>query len=99
MMEYCNLCKCAVTNWGKHVSGSPQSYPIPHEHDRTEREKAIIDYYEKALIAQDAKTLKAVGEWLAGKDQDICDAFSDWYLIAKYEIEILKSGEMPEGEK
>jgi len=30
------LCSC----------GFPQSYPIPHEHDRTDREKRIIAYYE-----------------------------------------------------
>ena len=28
------LCSC----------GNPQSYPIPHEHDWTEREKQIIEY-------------------------------------------------------
>ena len=25
--------------------GSPQSFPIPHEHDQTKREKQIIKYY------------------------------------------------------
>jgi hypothetical protein len=30
------LCSC----------GMPQSFPIPHEHDRTEREKQIIAYYQ-----------------------------------------------------
>lgn len=29
--------------------GFPQSYPIPHEHDQTEREKVIIAYYEGIL--------------------------------------------------
>jgi len=32
------ICSCGFT----------QSYPIPHEHDRTEREQVIIDYYHKA---------------------------------------------------
>ncbi len=27
--------------------GFPQSHPIPHEHDRTEREKQIIAHYEE----------------------------------------------------
>ena len=38
--------KCVPT--GKQVCscGMPQSYPIPHEHDQTEREKAIIAHYE-----------------------------------------------------
>ena len=31
--------------------GFPQSFPIPHEHDQTEREKQIIPYYE-SLIRQ-----------------------------------------------
>ncbi len=26
--------------------GFPQSYPIPHEHDRTDRENQIIAHYE-----------------------------------------------------
>lgn len=26
--------------------GFPQSHPIPHEHDRTDREKQIIAHYE-----------------------------------------------------
>ena len=30
-----NLCSC----------GNSQSYPIPHEHDRTDRENAIIKYF------------------------------------------------------
>lgn len=29
--------------------GFPQSYPIPHEHDRTDREKLIIGNYENTL--------------------------------------------------
>jgi hypothetical protein len=39
------LCSC----------GFPQSYPIPHEHDRTEREKAIIAHYE-AIIKEKGGT-------------------------------------------
>ena len=35
------LCSC----------GFPQSFPIPHEHDQTKREKQIISYY-KILIEQ-----------------------------------------------
>ncbi len=31
------LCSC----------GFPQSYPIPHEHDRTERENQIIQHYQE----------------------------------------------------
>ncbi len=40
-MEYTKgeLCAC----------GNPQSHPIPHEHDRTEREKQIIEHYESLL--------------------------------------------------
>lgn len=30
------LCSC----------GNPQSYPVPHEHDRTDRKKQIIKHYE-----------------------------------------------------
>lgn len=29
--------------------GMPQSFPIPHEHDRTERENQIINFYEKKI--------------------------------------------------
>jgi hypothetical protein len=29
--------------------GFPQSWPIPHEHDQTEREKVIIRHYESRL--------------------------------------------------
>ena len=29
--------------------GSPQSYPIPHEHDQTKREKQIIKYYNELV--------------------------------------------------
>ena len=40
-MEYTKgeLCSC----------GFPQSHPIPHEHDRTEREKQIIEYKDKII--------------------------------------------------
>jgi len=42
-MEYTKgeLCSCGFT----------QSFPIPHEHDRTEREKIIIGHYENKLEA------------------------------------------------
>ena len=33
------LCSC----------GNPQSFPIPHEHDQTDREKQIIKHYELLL--------------------------------------------------
>lgn len=39
MTKKAKLCSC----------GFPQSYPIPHEHDRTEREKQIIGHYENLL--------------------------------------------------
>ena len=29
--------------------GFPQSFPIPHEHDRTEREKEIIAHYDRII--------------------------------------------------
>jgi hypothetical protein len=29
--------------------GFPQSYPIPHEHDQTDREKLIVGNYENTL--------------------------------------------------
>lgn len=29
--------------------GNPQSYPIPHEHDQTDREKQIIKHLEQAI--------------------------------------------------
>jgi len=32
--------------------GFPQSHPIPHEHDRTEREKVIIKYYEARQLEE-----------------------------------------------
>ncbi len=38
-MNKVKLCPC----------GFPQSYPIPHEHDLTEREKQIIKHYERLL--------------------------------------------------
>lgn len=61
------LCSC----------GNPQSYPLPHEHDRTEREKQIVLYYEgitKALY----EALKEVWAFLAPKCHEprvkmICD--------------------------
>ena len=28
--------------------GHPQSWPIPHEHDQTDREKAIIEYFRNS---------------------------------------------------
>ncbi len=34
-----DLCSC----------GFPQSYPIPHEHDRTEREKQIIKHKDEIM--------------------------------------------------
>lgn len=33
--------------------GHPQSYPIPHEHSQTDREKVIIKHFEDQLINQD----------------------------------------------
>ena len=51
-MEYTKgLCSC----------GNPQSYPIPHEHDRTEREKQIIAHYEDTN-ADLYEALKAIVE-------------------------------------
>ncbi len=29
--------------------GHPQSYPIPHEHDQTDREKVIIKHFEDII--------------------------------------------------
>lgn len=29
--------------------GFPQSHPIPHEHDQTDREKAIIKHYRESF--------------------------------------------------
>jgi len=51
------LCSC----------GFPQSFPIPHEHDRTEREKQIINYYER----RDAmfRHVDAVQEFLRAKKE------------------------------
>ena len=37
------LCSC----------GNPQSHPIPHEHDWTEREKQIIWHYARLLSGKD----------------------------------------------
>ena len=31
--------------------GFPQSHPIPHEHDQTDREKAIVAYYSARIKA------------------------------------------------
>ena len=39
--------------------GMPQSHPIPHEHDQTEREKQIITYY-KELNKDMYKALKDI---------------------------------------
>ena len=52
-MEYTKgeLCSCGFT----------QSFPIPHEHDRTEREKIIIGHYENKLEAY-SKMYEALGE-------------------------------------
>ncbi len=47
------LCSC----------GFPQSYPIPHEHDRTERENQIIEYYENSTREM-YETLEAFDEYL-----------------------------------
>ena len=46
--------------------GFPQSHPIPHEHDRTEREKAITAHYEKERDA-----LKARAELLASENAEL----------------------------
>ncbi len=51
------LCSC----------GNPQSYPIPHEHDRTEREKQIIEYKD-GIISDLYEALKRLVEWL---DDDV----------------------------
>lgn len=32
--------------------GCPQSNPIPHEHDQTDREKAIIAHFEKQVTPE-----------------------------------------------
>ena len=46
-MEAKELCSC----------GMPQSYPIPHEHDLTDREKRIRDASFKAVIEEVVKDL------------------------------------------
>jgi len=33
--------------------GNPQSFPIPHEHDQTDREKQIVKHYESKLNNHD----------------------------------------------
>lgn len=42
--------------------GNPQSYPIPHEHDRTEREKQIIKHFEELVqkARQDAEKNRGI---------------------------------------
>ncbi len=50
------LCSC----------GFPQSYPLPHEHDRTEREKQIIAHYQRVNLAL-YEALKAWQDWECGK--------------------------------
>ena len=49
MSEEKEMCSC----------GFPQSYPIPHEHDQTEREKVIIKHYE-SLAYSSAPPAKGV---------------------------------------
>ena len=39
--------------------GFPQSYPIPHEHAQTEREKQIIGYYESLRPAPSVEEIKS----------------------------------------
>lgn len=41
--------------------GQPQSYPVPHEHDRTERERQIIEHYEQRE-AKNQQTIKELVE-------------------------------------
>lgn len=48
------LCSC----------GLQQSHPIPHEHDQTEREKAIIAYYQPFATACDGINPDAVPKLL-----------------------------------
>ncbi len=44
--------------------GFPQSYPIPHEHDRTARENQIIAHYEDSNKAM-YEALEAVDDYLS----------------------------------
>ncbi len=69
MQKKIPLCSC----------GFPQSFPIPHEHDRTEREKQIMDYYEN-LIAHGPE-VEARIICLCGSTR-----FTDIMLIESWEI-------------
>ena len=53
------LCSCGFT----------QSYPIPHEHDQTVREKAIVKHFEsqmRDLLKQRKDLLKIVEAFVRG---------------------------------
>ena len=46
--------------------GFPQSYPIPHEHDRTDRENIIIAHYEQAIVNARIEVIDGIlGECIA----------------------------------
>ena len=55
MSEPKKMCPC----------GNPQSYPIPHEHDQTEREKVIIKHFRdchEELEQRDTIMVEALAE-------------------------------------
>ncbi|KKL52253.1 hypothetical protein LCGC14_2287360 [marine sediment metagenome] len=64
-MEYTKgeICSC----------GFPQSHPIPHEHDRTEREKQIVGHYESIqtdLCKALEKLIQEVNGFMEGEECD-----------------------------
>ncbi len=60
--------------------GQPQSSPVPHEHDQTDREKAIIAYYAP-LCTVNTRALLAIAKMpcltrLLGEANDDCGCAS-----------------------
>lgn len=53
-----NYCSC----------GFPQSYPIPHKHDWTEREKRIVGTVLQNVVSQCEKIMEAETKKSAEKD-------------------------------
>lgn len=73
--------------------GNPQSSPIPHEHDQTEREKAIIKYFEKRcddlLETSNADLLEACKKIISIKNRIY--GFNVGSVIKQVEVAIAKA--------
>jgi len=67
--------------------GFPQSYPIPHEHDRTQREQEIIEYYE-AKIEEAKEQGREIGK------QEMIDWSDDFCIIHGDADERIRTGRL-----